>query len=170
MRVDDDAPSLEASAQVGRLKRRAEFLRVGKGRRWHGTAMTIQAEARLLADDGLARVGFTLTKKVGCAVVRNRARRRLREAVRLASAGLPIRPGHDYVIVGRIDAVRVPFSALGEELARGCAAVHARGKRRDKTGAVLPAPDPKGASPGPAISTNAKAPGRTELERIRPQP
>ncbi len=70
------------------------------------------------------RFGFTLTKKVGNAVVRNRARRRLREAVRLAS-DLPARVGHDYVVVGRLEAIRLPFGQLLDELARAVERVHA---------------------------------------------
>ena len=122
-----------------RLKRRADFLHVGKGRRWHGKAMTLQMSPRRAApaapaapsDAGLeearseaVRFGFTLTKKVGNAVVRNRARRRLREAVRL-SPDLPARPGHDYVVVGRLEAIRLPFEQLLGELARAVDRVHA---------------------------------------------
>ena len=149
----------EAFQGVERLKRRAEFLRVGQGKRWHGTAMTLQTEPRVPdadgADAGAPRFGFTLTKKVGNAVVRNRARRRLREAVRLAS-GLPARAGHDYVIVGRLAAVRLSFQALHDELARGLIAVHERGKRRSG-GRQLDA-------------KTAKPPERPALERIRPAP
>lgn len=138
-----------SSCATARLKRRAQFLRVGKGRRWHGVAMTIQTEARAESegehDAALPRFGFTLTKKVGNAVVRNRARRRLREAVRL-TAGLPVKAGYDYVIVGRIEAVRMPMEALGLELAKGLSAVHERGKRRDKfrsqAGSANPPADP----------------------------
>ena len=147
-----------------RLTRRAEFLRVGKGRRWHGTAMTIQAEAR--ADDNVLdagpRFGFTLTKKVGNAVVRNRARRRLREAVRLAPSDLPAKPGHDYVIVGRLEAVRLPFEALGRELARGLAAVHERGRRREKPRSQ--------AGPDAAAAKYADTQRRSAPERTRPKP
>ncbi len=148
-----------------RLKRRAEFLRVGKGRRWHGTAMTVQVEERAEGDDvpdAGPRFGFTLTKKVGNAVVRNRARRRLREAVRLAPPDLPARPGHDYVIVGRIEAVRLPFEALGRELARGLGAVHERGRRRDRPQSPIGSND---AAAKPANTSRRAAP-----ERTRPKP
>ena len=73
---------------------------------------------------GVPRFGFTLTKKVGNAVVRNRARRRLREAVRL-SPDLPTLSGHDYVVVGRLEAIRLPFGQLLGELARAVDRVHA---------------------------------------------
>ena len=109
---------------IGRLKRRADFVRVGKGKRWHGKAMSLQAGRQdRTGDEPDCRVGFTLTKKVGNAVVRNRARRRLKEAVRL-TPDLPTRPGHDYVIVGRIDAIRLPFAALQTELTRALRGVH----------------------------------------------
>lgn len=68
-------------------------------------------------DDGAARVGFTVTKKVGNAVVRNRIRRRLKEAVRVHAAG-DMRPGKDYVIVGREEVLTAPFAAIRTELSR----------------------------------------------------
>jgi ribonuclease P protein component len=68
-------------------------------------------------DGGAARVGFTVTKKVGNAVVRNRIRRRLREAVRVYAAG-DMQPGKDYVIVGREEVLAAPFSVIKTELSR----------------------------------------------------
>jgi ribonuclease P protein component len=61
------------------------------------------------------RFGFTVTKQCGGAVQRNRIRRRLKEALRLLNP-LPARPGHDYVIVARPEALGMPFSALQGEL------------------------------------------------------
>lgn len=159
MRAHDD-PSCR-TAPI-RLKRRAEFLRVGKGRRWHGIAVTIQSEARDAVLCGRPRVGFTLTKKVGNAVVRNRARRRLREAVRLASLDRLAKPGHDYVIVGRIEAIRLPFEALVGELAGGLVAVHERGRRREK-------PRPQAGAASAAVR-HADIPGCSTPDRIRPKP
>ena len=89
----------------------------------------MQAARRDPDDAAPPRLGFTLTKKVGCAVIRNRARRRLREAVRL-SAGLQARNGHDYVVIGRIEAIRVPFADLQSELARAFIGVHDAGRRK----------------------------------------
>jgi ribonuclease P protein component len=61
------------------------------------------------------RVGFTVSRKVGNAVVRNRVRRRLREAARMVIPG-QARPDLDYVLVGRQAAVARDFAAIREEL------------------------------------------------------
>jgi ribonuclease P protein component len=61
------------------------------------------------------RFGFTITKQSGGAVQRNRIRRRLKEALRLLDP-LPARPGHDYVILARPEALSMPFWALQGEL------------------------------------------------------
>jgi ribonuclease P protein component len=70
------------------------------------------------------RVGFTCSKKVGNAVARNRAKRRLRE---IARAVLPVdgRPGWDYVLIGRADATADhPFEAMKADLARALRKLH----------------------------------------------
>jgi ribonuclease P protein component len=84
---------------ASRLKRRAEFLRVAaKGRKAATHGMVVQALNR--GDQGPLRIGFTVTRKVGNAVVRNRSRRRLKEAARLELAGQQI-SGVDLVLIGR---------------------------------------------------------------------
>ncbi len=80
--------SLPASpvTAIGRLKTRAEFLHVRDGTRFAAPSLVLQAirrEAAAEAAREVARFGFTATKTLGGAVVRNRARRRLKEAVRL---------------------------------------------------------------------------------------
>jgi ribonuclease P protein component len=86
-----------------RLKRRADFLRVAaKGRKAAVHGLVLQVLAR--DDAGPARVGFTVTRKVGNAVVRNRTRRRLKEAARLLLRDQPV-TGADLVLIGR-DATR----------------------------------------------------------------
>lgn len=62
-------------------------------------------------DDEAPRVGYTVTRKQGNSVERNRMRRRLREAVRLVG-GFAMKPGHDYVLVARRDALDASFSRL----------------------------------------------------------
>lgn len=75
----------------------------------------LQALAR---DDGRpARIGFTVTKKVGNAVTRNRIRRRLKEAARLVLRDRPIL-GVDLVLIGRAPAQACRFSELAGELGR----------------------------------------------------
>lgn len=69
------------------------------------------------SDGAAPRVGFTVTKKVGNAVVRNRIRRRLKEALRVHAAG-DMRPGSDYVIVGREDVLAAPFAEISAEISR----------------------------------------------------
>jgi ribonuclease P protein component len=99
-----------------RLKRRAEFLRVAaKGRKAPVHGLVLQALAR--DDAAPARIGFTVTKKVGNAVVRNRTRRRLKEAARLLFRDEPI-AGADLVLIGR-DATRGrDFGELVDDLRR----------------------------------------------------
>jgi ribonuclease P protein component len=96
-----------------RMRHRADFLAASAGAKASGSAFTLQVRRR--DDEGPARVGFTVSKKVGNAVERNRVRRRLREIVRLASAGR-LQAGHDYVLIGRRAALALPFARMGAEL------------------------------------------------------
>jgi ribonuclease P protein component len=99
-----------------RLKRRAEFLRVAaKGRKAPMPGLVLQALPR--EDDAPARLGFTVTKKVGNAVVRNRTRRRLKEAARLLLADQPV-TGVDLVLIGRDGTRKRDFRALQADIAR----------------------------------------------------
>jgi ribonuclease P protein component len=97
-------------SQPPRLKRRAEFLRVAsKGAKAPMPGLVLQLMPR--EDDAPFRVGFTVTKKVGNAVVRNRTKRRLREAVRLALDTEAYR-GFDMVVIGRDRTAARPFLDL----------------------------------------------------------
>lgn len=105
-----------------RLTRRAEFLTVAsRGRRAVTPGLVLQAWRRQGADPGpeaaCIRVGFTASRKVGGAVERNRARRRLRAlaAEILAAQG---REGHDYVLVARRETVARSFTDLRQDLLR----------------------------------------------------
>jgi ribonuclease P protein component len=95
-----------------RLRRRADFLAAAGGRKVATAAFVLQAFRR--ADNGPIRVGFTVSKKVGTAVERNRIRRRFKDVV-MRSAGERLRSGHDYVLIGRRAALRLPFDRLVEE-------------------------------------------------------
>ncbi|MDQ6435494.1 ribonuclease P protein component [Mesorhizobium sp. LHD-90] len=98
-----------------RLRKREEFLAVRRGDKRRGRLFLLEVLDR--ADTAPPRVGFTVTKKVGNAVVRNRVRRRLKEAVRV-DAARDMAAGHDYVIVGREDVLTAPFAQLADELSR----------------------------------------------------
>jgi ribonuclease P protein component len=106
-----------------RLRQRADFLAAGKGARAPASGFVLQARKR--PEDGPVRVGFTVSKKVGNAVERNRVRRRLREVVRLAPRA-PMQPGHDYVLIGRRAALEMPFERLADDFARALGRVHGK--------------------------------------------
>jgi ribonuclease P protein component len=95
-----------------RLKQRADFLAAANGLKAATAAFVLQARGR--DDDGPVRVGFTVSKKVGGAVERNRVRRRLREVVRLSGADR-LRTGHDYVLIGRRAALSLPFERMTKD-------------------------------------------------------
>lgn len=118
-------PLAGAVAPVEHMRRRADFLAARAGERRGGSCFTMEVLDRTRADPSLRdappRLGLTVTKKVGGAVLRNRIRRRLREAVRTAVAEAML-PGHDYVLVARPEAASVPFKALVDELRERVAA------------------------------------------------
>ncbi|MBW7057132.1 ribonuclease P protein component [Paracoccus bogoriensis] len=104
------------------MTRRADFLAAARARRQTMPGLLLQARAR--GDAGPPRIGFTCSKKIGNAVARNRAKRRLREAARHVLPALA-RPGWDYVLVGRPEAtVTRPFEALCDDLARALRKIH----------------------------------------------
>ena len=95
-----------------RLRRRSEFLAAARGVRRARDAFVLQALPRPEPERAATiGIGLTVTRKIGGAVVRNRARRRLREALRLMLPG-PARPGADYVVVARPAALTCPFAQL----------------------------------------------------------
>jgi len=111
-----------------RLRQRTDFLAAASGSKSAAAAFVLQARKR--GDSGPARFGFTVSKKVGNAVERNRVRRRLREIVRLSGSSR-IRSGHDYVLVGRRAALKVPFARIAEDFEGALRRVHAG--RNDET-------------------------------------
>ncbi|SNS87518.1 ribonuclease P protein component [Tropicimonas sediminicola] len=114
------------------LTKRSEFLAAARAGRAGTPGFLLQARKRRddEADPSLVRVGFTCSKKVGNAVARNRAKRRLREIARavLPEAG---RPGWDYVLIGKAGATAdLPFDALLDDLRTALERVHSPRPRK----------------------------------------
>ena len=111
------------------LKRRSEFLRVRGGLRWGTPSLVLEAKPRPVDDTkaggaktGSPRFGFTVSKKVGKAVVRNRIRRRLKAAVGELSSSA--RAGFDYVVIARPAAADRVYADLKADLAEALARIH----------------------------------------------
>jgi len=113
---------------IPRLKVRAEFLAASKAAWQARPGVVVQAKPR---DDDAIKVGFTATKKVGNAVMRNRAKRRLREA---AERMIPQfgKPGHDYVLVARADTVSRDWQALLDDIKAALIRLAAKAVARPK--------------------------------------
>lgn len=113
-------------AVLSRLKTRADFLRVSAAKRKAAMpGLVLQVAPRPAVDGGEGpRVGLTVSRKVGNAVTRNRARRRLRDAAESVLAGWG-RPDLDYVLIGRQDTPSRPFARLVEDLRRAVRRVDA---------------------------------------------
>jgi ribonuclease P protein component len=119
-----------------RLRKRPEFLRVARAHRsWATPGLVLQARRRPAqtrraapkAQPEAIGVGFTASRKVGSAVERNRARRRLRAVARevLPTAG---RPGYDYVLIARAGTLSRPYIELSRDLRNALARVSAKSK------------------------------------------
>ncbi|MHA1157862.1 MAG: ribonuclease P protein component [Alphaproteobacteria bacterium] len=112
------------------LKRRAEFRTVARGKRVTRRGFVLQAVAVKEAGQRAPRFGFTVTKKTGIAVVRNRIRRRLREAVRAAYDRAET--STDYVLIGRRAALTLSFRRLVNDLRSGLEEISDGQKAGDK--------------------------------------
>lgn len=116
-----------ATTPLERVTKRRDFLRAAKGLRQPTHAFLLQftptqkaTVLNTLAESTApactpARFGFTVTKKIGNAVVRNRVKRRLREAVRLQAPALAV-AGYDYILIARSGILQRDFSVLEQDV------------------------------------------------------
>jgi len=126
MGASGSVPERDAgSFVVERLKRRNDFRAAARGLRASGPAFVLQARSR--GDQGVVRIGFTVSRQVGNAVERNRVRRRLREMVRASAvAGVAgLSAGHDYVLIGRRAVLAASFAEMVRELDNALGRIHA---------------------------------------------
>ena len=111
----------DSNGSLRRLTKRAQFLNAAKGVRAGRSAFSLQAIA---SDQPHPGIGLTVTKKVGNSPQRNRIRRRLRAAARACAPAF--QPQHDYVLVGRPEALTQPFNKVVADLSSAIAKVHAK--------------------------------------------
>jgi ribonuclease P protein component len=115
--------STTRSIRITTLKRRGEFQRIRGGGRWSAAAFVLEGKPREVPAPEGPRFGFTITKKTGNAVERNRMRRRLKAAISSLQAE-HARPDYDYVLVARRPALDNAFTSLVADLAKAFARVH----------------------------------------------
>ena len=109
-----------------RLKRRQDFVAAAKAVSWGTPGFMMQLRQR--EDDGPARLGFTCTKKLGNAVMRNRIKRRLKEASRLIMPSIA-QTSCDYVIIGRSAAQTRAFDLLQTDLISALQRLHSKAEQ-----------------------------------------
>ena len=120
---------------LAHIRKRADFLAAARDIRKVAGAVTLELTTTPGAETGQLRIGITASRKIGNAVARNRAKRRLRAVARQA---LPLsgRPGHDYVLVARAGILTRDFQALLGDVTAAMAAAHAKLDARTGGGKV----------------------------------
>ncbi|HKR87296.1 MAG TPA: ribonuclease P protein component [Phenylobacterium sp.] len=128
-----------AAFAIERLKKRADFLACAQAPACARGAVVVQARSRS-DEKSLVRAGFTATKRIGGAVQRNRAKRRLREAARLLLPDLA-RPGFDYVFIARGGVIARPWARLLDDVKSALIRLAAERDGRPRDPAHVPPAD-----------------------------
>ena len=123
-----DSPGAAPELRIDRLRKRADFLAAARHMRRVCGAVTLEMAPTppdQIPGPQTMRLGFTASKKIGNAVARNRAKRRLRAA---AYQLLPLsgRAGHDYVLIARQGILARDFAALKDDIAEAARAAHVK--------------------------------------------
>ncbi|MGE0754459.1 MAG: ribonuclease P protein component [Alphaproteobacteria bacterium] len=120
---------MQSASTLKTIKDRKDFLAAAHGCKWVAGTLILQMHSRAAGHPaGTApRIGYTVTRKIGGAVVRNRAKRRLREAVRMIAA-THIREHTDYVVIARKGAATCEFSVLVRDMEFAFSRIHANKK------------------------------------------
>jgi ribonuclease P protein component len=124
-----------AKPKITRIQKRADFLACAKAPHCARGAVLVQARAR--DDSPIVRAGFTATKRIGGAVERNRAKRRMREAARLILPDLA-HPGFDYVFIARGGVTTRPWPRLLDDVKSALLRLAADRDRPHMPGQALP--------------------------------
>ncbi|ABS61923.1 ribonuclease P protein component [Parvibaculum lavamentivorans DS-1] len=124
-------------SQIERLRKRRDFLAAARASKRAERGLVLQANER--GDIAPPRVGFTVTRKVGSSVVRNRAKRRLRAA---AAEILPLaaKDGYDYVLIGRQATLTRRWSDLLDDLRLALRTIHAKNGGGTRASSAAPKP------------------------------
>jgi len=114
------AAAPKGRSSLRQLTKRSQFLKAARGNRAGRPSFALQA---VVAVDDDAGIGLTVSKQCGNAPQRNRIKRRLRAVVGACAASF--RPQHDYVLIGRREAIAAPFDELVKDLDSLIKRVHA---------------------------------------------
>lgn len=151
---------------IGKLRKRSEFLRVAAAQnKWVTPGLILQAMRRQpessssqeeLCGSGAIRIGYTVTKKVGKAVERNRVRRRLRAAAAEVVPQLG-KPGHDYVLIGRRVTLFRSYEDLKADLQFALKRVKTDRRKAERHPAAKRKPDASGTGASKSSVSNSGA-------------